>query len=309
MHSLTPHTIPPLHCALLAEAVLHSPLSVREMSLVHEQPTSLLPWMQLPNSPLLRLQLQEIVQLAQHSTPLTLHSLHLPDVCLWLLPQAACWQQRWDDYWLAVMHTVGDDSSGRSEVEEGKSEYEERSEWVSSALERLADKLHIGRLLDRRILWIGHIQPSPWQPPAAFGYYTGHLSHRQHTVPATLHHNPYTVHAAYSDTAEDECVRRLSSVELDVSTLPVVVADLTGSVDGLNGNWLHVYESLGALLLSRAAAVGEQDSEVVRQFIEQVHDAVCGGSEEALNVAVVNTGRRPLYLTCFPGADRPRWID
>ena len=312
VHSLAHRSVPPLHRALLADALLHSPLSVDELSLLHEQPTSLLPWIQLPNSPLLRLQLQEIVQLAEQASNLSLRSIHLPDFCLWLLPQAACWAQRWDDYWLAVMHTAGWDSSGQGDDEsEAKSEYEERSEWMSNALERMADKVHIGRLLQPRILWIGHIQQSPVHPPAVFGYYLGHRHHRRHLVPATLHHNPYTIHAAYSDTAEEECAMRLSDVHLDVSRLPVVVADLTASVDGLNGHWLHVYDSLAALLLSQPVG-SRKNIEEVRHFVEQVHRTAGGTSEDAMHGAADSTAVspvRPLYLTCFPGADRPRWID
>ena len=309
VHSLVHRSLPPLHRALLAEAVLHSSLSVYKLSLAHEQPTSLLPWMQLPSSPLLRLQLQEIVQLAELSSKITLASLHLPEICLWFSPQAACWQQRWDDYWLAAMHTVGQEE----QAEEAKSEYEERSEWISAALERMGDKLHIGRLLDSRILWIGHIQSSPWQPPSVFGYYLGHVRHRQHHVPATLHHNPYTIDAAYSDTPEAECMARRSDVHLDVTQLPVVVADLTASVEGLNGFWLHVYGSLDALLMSTDAA-GHARESVVRRFIEQIDGAVQADSESdnARHGVVASTAERnrwPLYMTCFPGSDRPRWQD
>ena len=314
VHLLAYRSLPPLHRALLAEAVQHSPLSVHELSLVHAQPSSLLPWLRLPNSPLLRLQLHEIVQLAQHSKQVTLHSLQLSDVSLWLLPQAACWQQRWDDYWLAVVDNTSDDTRQQSEVDgaDARSEYEERSEWVASALQRMADKLHIGRLLDPRVLWIGHIQQSSMQPPAVFGYYLGHLRPRQHVVPATLHHNTYSIDAAYSDTTEDECGRRRSDVHLDVSRLPVVVADLTASAEGLNGFWLHVYDSLAALLTSDTVAGREEDGAGVRSFIEQVHRAACGEGEESMDTAVAQAAfsdRRALYLTCFPGADRPRWTD
>ena len=314
LHSLAHRSIPTLHRALLAEALLHSPLSVHELSLAHEQPTSLLPWLQLPNSPLLRLQLQEIVQLAQHSSQLTLHSLLRPDIHLWLLPQAACWSQRWDDYWLAMMHTASEGGAEQadSDESEAKSEYEERREWVSSALERMGDKLQIGRLLDPRILWIGHIQQSLWQPPAPFGYYLGHINHRQHAVPATLHHNPYTVDAAYSDTAEEECAMRRRDVQLDVSRLPVVLANLTASVAALNGSWLHVYESLGAMLTGKVSTGGAQDSGRVQSFMEQVDNAAHGDNADAVDGVVASAAareRRPLYLTCFPGAERPQWIN
>ena len=314
VHSLAGRSIPPLHRALLAEAVLHSPLSVHDLSLVHEQPTSLLPWLQIPNSPLLRLQLHEIVQLADCSHQLTLHSLRLPAVHLWLTPRAACWQQRWDDYWLAAMHAAepeDDAQPGATEAEaEAKSEYDERSEWMAYALEQMANKHDIGRLLDLRVRWIGHIQESPCQPPAVFGYYLGSVRHRQHVVPATMHHNPYTVDAAYSDATAAECGDRLADVHLDVSRLPVVVADLTASMHGLNGHWLHAYDSLGALLHRHAAAASERVAEVVRSFIEEV-DRVAGKDVEQREGTAIpsasSSARRPLYLSCFPGADRPQW--
>ena len=219
VHSLASHTLPPLHRAVLVEAVLHSSLSTSDLSVLHEQPTSLLPWLDTPDSPLLRLQLQEIVDLAHHADKLTLHSLHLPDICLWLRPQAACWRQSWDEYWMAAMHTASHHNKERQQAEEdrdgkeaaaddddAKSEYDERSAWMSSTLERLADKRHIGQQLDQSVLWIGHCQQSVCQPPAVFGYFLGHVQHRQHRVPATIHHNDYTLHAAYGNASRS--VRR-----------------------------------------------------------------------------------------------------
>ena len=286
---------PRLHRALLIEAVCASNLTVADLAHPHPSPVPTIPhhstasWLRMPP-------IWEMFDYCAMPDPreLTLACVGLGRVQLWF--HQPFWRRGWSEYLYQWAHS----DCGSVDSQQAASERDA-----------------ICAKLDSRMHWIGCVQPDP-TTILAVGYYYGEVRHCTHHVPDTFSRPGYDMRFAYSSTSEAECRRRMKEGRaVDGPFMPVVTFELSGSTETVNGHQLHVYGSLSAFLLCRAAKESDQFVQQVTRYIHRIEggpaekDEADGQDEQEASVdkTVMEEppAALPLYLSCFPMPDSILW--
>ena len=289
---------PALHRALLIHAVCASKLTVTDLAQPHPSPVPAAPlphtasW--LPIAPF-----WELLDYCSLPDPreLTLGFVGLDRLQLWF--HAPFWRKGWADYLYHWAHCASGTYDSQLHVSERDS---------------------ICQKLDSRIHWIGCTQPDP-NTILAIGHYYGHIRRCVHRVPDTFSRPGYDMRFAYSATKSEQCQQLMA--RQTAASMPVVTFELSGSMETVNGHQLHVYDSLGAFLLSQADKVDAEVRQQVQQFVQQVEGtgmekdaegveevderAETAESVEKQSAVTEELKGMPLYLSCFPMPDSILW--